>query len=80
MPDLHGHVPQLHDFLEHSARQWPDKEALVCGSRRATYAQLDQAANALAHHLVAMGVVRGDRVMVFSENTVETVVSFWGVA
>jgi amino acid adenylation domain-containing protein len=78
MPDLHGHVPQLHDFLEHSARQWPDKEALVCGTRRATYAQLDQAANALAHHLVAMGVVRGDRVMVFSENTVETVVSFWG--
>ena len=77
MPDLHGHVPQLHDFLEHSARHWPDKEALVCGTRRATYTQLDQAANALAHHLVARGLVRGDRVMVFSDNTVETVVSFW---
>lgn len=77
MPDLHGQVPQLHDFLEHSAKHWPDKEALVCGTRRANYAQLDQAANALAHHLVASGVARGDRVMVFGENTVETVVSFW---
>lgn len=77
MPELHGWVPQLHDYLEHSARQWPDKEALVCGTRRITYSQLDAEANALAHHLVKAGVVRGDRVMVWGENSVESVVAFW---
>ena len=69
--------PQLHDFLWQSAQQWPDKEALVCGAHRLTYAQLDAQSNALAHHLVNSGVARGERVMVFGENSVETVVAFW---
>ncbi len=76
---MHGPVPQLHDYLEHSARALPDKIALVCGDRRLTYRQLDRQANALAHLLVERGVERGDRVIVFGDNTVETVVAFWGV-
>jgi amino acid adenylation domain-containing protein len=77
MDTLHDAVPQLHDYLAHSARRLPDKVALVCAKQRLTYRELDARANALAHTLAANGVERGDRVMVFADNTVETVVSFW---
>jgi amino acid adenylation domain-containing protein len=79
MADMHGSIPQLHDFLEHSARRLPDKVALVCQTQRFTYAQIDRRANALAHTLVERGVGRGDRVIVFGDNTVDTVVAFWAV-
>src|SRR5262249_29788916 len=61
------------------AARLPDKVALVCGEQRVTYAQLDARANALANTLLARGVQRGDRVLVFADNTVEAVVSFWAV-
>ena len=69
----------LHDYLAHSARKHPDKIALVCGSQRLTYSQIDEQSDALAHRLAAAGVQRGDRVIVFADNTAETVISFWGV-
>jgi amino acid adenylation domain-containing protein len=72
-------VPLLHDFLIESARRLPDKVALVCQSQRVTYAELDRQSNALAHALIARGVSRGDRVIVFADNTVAAVVSFFGV-
>jgi amino acid adenylation domain-containing protein len=72
-------APQLHDYLIESARRLPDKIALVCQERRLTYAELDAQSNALAHALQARGIVRGDRVIVFADNTVEAVVAFWGV-
>ncbi len=79
-PGLH-HVatPLLHDFLEHSAARLGDKVALVVKGARVTYAELDRQANALAHALIEAGVERGDRVVVFADNTIETVISFWGV-
>ena len=64
----------LHDYLKAS-----DKVALVCAGQRLTYRELDARSNALANSLVAGGVERGDRVIVFADNTVETVVSFWAV-
>ena len=79
MQPMHGPVPLLHDYLLHSARRLPDKVALVCMKQRATYGELDARSNALAHSLVAAGVKRGDRVLVFADNTVENVVSFWAV-
>src|SRR5689334_12186533 len=76
---MNSAVPQLHDFLEHAAQREPSKVALVVKKQRYTYAELDKQANALAHTLIACGVERGDRVIIFADNTVETVVSFWGV-
>ncbi|CCV13969.1 AMP-binding protein [Mesorhizobium sp. STM 4661] len=76
---MHGAVPLLHDYLAHSASRLGEKVALVCGTQRVTYGEIEARANAIAHHLTAAGVARGDRVMIFADNTVETVVSFWGV-
>ena len=72
-------IPLLHDFLLGTAARLPDKEALTCKQDRVTYRELDQRSNALAHALVQRGVKRGDRVIVFADNTVETAVSFWAV-
>lgn len=79
MNSLHGATPLLQDYIMHSAQRLPDKVALVCMKQRLTYRELDQRSNALAHSLIALGVQRGDRVLVFGDNTVETVISFWAV-
>jgi len=79
MQITHGHVPLLHDYLIQSARVLSEKIALVCMKQRLTYSELDAHSNALANSLVAAGVDRGDRVVIFADNTVETVISFWAV-
>ena len=80
MADIHGAVPQLHDYVEHAARALGDKVALVRAKDRLTFRAIDRRANALAHALVERGVERGDRVVVFADNTVETVVVVLGGA
>ena len=77
--ELVNAIPLVQDFLADAARRLPDKEALVVAKKRYTYAELNQRANALGEALVARGVERGDRVIVFADNTVETYVAFWGV-
>lgn len=79
MQVTHGSAPLLNDYLLHSARELSEKVALVCMKQRVTYGELDARSNALAHSLIASGVERGDRVIIFADNTVETVVSFWAV-
>ena len=71
-------VPLLHDYLIESAGRLPGKVALVCGGQRVTYGELDSRSNAFAHALRRRGVARGDRLLVFMDNTVENVVAFWG--
>ncbi len=79
MHGIHGAVPLLHDYLTHSARRLPDKIALVCQGQRLSYRELDLRSDALAAALASRGVARGDRVIVYADNTVETVVAFWAV-
>jgi amino acid adenylation domain-containing protein len=68
---------QVEQFLEHSAARFPDKVALITGDDRYTYRQIDEEANRLAHALIASGVQRGDRVVIFLPNSLETVVSIF---
>jgi amino acid adenylation domain-containing protein len=72
-------VPLLHDFLIESAKRLPDKVALVCQGKRYSYAELDRQSNALARALARRGVARGDRVVLFLDNTLQAVVGFWAV-
>ncbi len=79
-PVLHDlATPLLHDFLLASAKRLPDKVALVAKKERTTYGDLDRLSSNLAAYLEKRGVARGDRVVVFGDNTLETVVSFWAV-
>ena len=70
---------QVEEFLELSARRTPDKIALVCQERRLTYRELEEQSNQLAHALIERGVLRGDRVAVYLENSVEAVLSIFAV-
>lgn len=72
-------VPLLYDLLEASARRLPDKVALVAGNVRLTYGEIEARANALAALLRERGVARGDRVIVFGDNSADTAVAFWAV-
>ncbi|MFT3868843.1 MAG: AMP-binding protein [Nibricoccus sp.] len=72
------HALLVRDFLEHNASRTPQKTALVCDGKRFTYGELDAMANRVAHTFKALGVVRGDRVAIFLQNSVETVVSIFG--
>jgi amino acid adenylation domain-containing protein len=67
----------VQSFLEESATRTPDKIALVCDEQRLTYAHIEAMANRLAHALLASGVRRGDRVLLFLPNSVEMVVGIF---
>jgi amino acid adenylation domain-containing protein len=68
----------VNNFLEYSADRLPDKVALVHQDKRYTYGEIDAMANRLARALVERGVERGDRVAIFMDNAIETVVSIFG--
>jgi len=52
----------LVDYLAESARNWPDRPALLFKGANITYGQLERDSDAFAAALVAIGVKRGDRV------------------
>ena len=49
----------------------PDHEAMVCADRRLTYAQADERATRLAHHLAGLGIGPGDHVALYLYNGTE---------
>jgi acyl-CoA synthetase (AMP-forming)/AMP-acid ligase II len=69
----------LADLFEHAADLFPDREYLVCEGKRRTYAEMEERANRLAHHLAAHGVGAGDHVGIYAYNSVEWVETLWAV-
>lgn len=63
----------LADIFEIVVDAVPEREALVCGDRRLSYAALDERANRLAHHLAGAGVGPGDHVAAYLYNGSEFV-------
>ena len=61
------------DLFESVADAIPDREALVCGSRRLTFRELDERASRLAHYLGSQGVRAGDRIGIYLFNCAEFV-------
>uniref|UniRef100_Q07U46 AMP-dependent synthetase and ligase n=1 Tax=Rhodopseudomonas palustris (strain BisA53) TaxID=316055 RepID=Q07U46_RHOP5 len=70
---------RVEDFLINSAAASPGKTALVAGERRLSYRELDDASRQLAASLVRAGVGRGDRVVVFLDNSAEAVIAIFAV-
>jgi acyl-CoA synthetase (AMP-forming)/AMP-acid ligase II len=61
------------DLVEHTVDAVPDRVAVIVGDREETYAQLDERANRLAHHLSAQGVGKDDHVGIYGFNSLEFV-------
>ncbi|MCX5701481.1 MAG: AMP-binding protein [Candidatus Omnitrophica bacterium] len=69
----------VNEFLANSARQYPNKLAVVYQKERLNYSELDKLSGALAIKLVEIGLKKGDRVALFLENSHEYLISFFGI-
>jgi acyl-CoA synthetase (AMP-forming)/AMP-acid ligase II len=69
----------LADLFEHAVDHFGEREYLVCEGKRRTYAEMEERANRLAHHLAAHGVGPGDHVGIYAYNSVEWVETVWAV-
>jgi non-ribosomal peptide synthetase-like protein len=69
----------LHHLFEAQADKRPDQIALECGTERLSYAELDRAANRLAHWLCAQGVVPGSLVALWLPRSVDAYVALLAV-
>jgi long-chain acyl-CoA synthetase len=72
-------VLNLSVFLEDSAYNVPDRDAVVLGPTRLTYAQLDGAANQVANLLVASGIGPGDKVALSCPNIPYFPIVYYGI-
>ncbi|MFD6857945.1 acyl-CoA synthetase [Rhodococcus sp. NPDC060090] len=61
------------DLVEHAIDLVPDRVALASDGRELTYAQLEDRTNRLGHYLREHGVKPGDKVGIYSRNTIEAV-------
>jgi acyl-CoA synthetase (AMP-forming)/AMP-acid ligase II len=68
------------DIARRNGRRFGTKPAVVFGDSSLSWAGLDERANRLATHLLAAGLVKGDRVAVLSTNTGEWAEIIYGLA
>ncbi|MFO7591763.1 MAG: acyl-CoA synthetase [Acidimicrobiia bacterium] len=61
----------LADLFEKVVDTVPEREALVCGDRRLTFAEVEARANRLAHAFADLGVGAGDHVALYLRNGTE---------
>lgn len=72
-------MKRLHLLLEHQSDAAPDHLAVVDRDRRLTYGELDERANQLAHVLVDEGIRPGDRVGLYLDKSLESVIGLYGI-
>ncbi|GAC1314345.1 MAG: acyl-CoA synthetase [Acidimicrobiales bacterium] len=69
----------LADLFELAVDTFGSREYLVAEGQRRTYAEMEERANRLAHHLRAEGIGPGDHVGIYAYNSVEWVESLWAI-
>ena len=69
----------IHQLFEEQAARSPDAPAVVFEQHRLTYAELNNQANRLAHHLIRIGVLPDDRVAICVERSIDMVVGLLAI-
>ncbi len=72
------HINLVSDFLFRSSQNYPSKTALFFGESSYTYGHLYRYAGNLAAFLADHGIKKGDRVIIYLENSPEAVISIFG--
>jgi fatty-acyl-CoA synthase len=67
-----------YDFLKRALVAHSTKEAVVCGNTRLTYEQFGQRVNQWASAMHSLGINKGDRVAVLSQNCHRLLEAFFG--
>ena len=70
----------VHHMLRSSSKNFPEKEALVHGKERLSYAKVGEMVMGLAEGLRRAGLTRGDRVGIYLEPSVAQVVSIFAIS
>ncbi|MDX1633956.1 MAG: long-chain fatty acid--CoA ligase [Marinobacter sp.] len=65
--------------LEISARRFPDHTAIIFYDSKLTYRELLDEVEALAGYLQSQGVAKGDRVLLYMQNSPQYVISYYAI-
>lgn len=76
---LHSDMTPVHCLFERQALLRPDAIALTFADQQLSYAELNNRANRLAHHLIRLGVRPETKVGIAMERSVEMVVGLLGI-
>ncbi len=74
-----GRVERLHEYFELTCDWRSQETAVICGSSRLTYLELEQRANRLAHLLLTRGLVADAPVGILLERSLDTYVALLGI-
>ena len=66
-------------MLERTAREVPQQTAVVLGSRKVSYRELDDTSNRIANALINLGTKKGDHVAILMSRTPDWVINCFGV-
>ncbi|TQV81102.1 condensation domain-containing protein [Aliikangiella coralliicola] len=69
----------VQELFELQVARTPDAIAVVCGTQRTSYGELNHRANQLSHHLIEQGIKPGVRVGIYAEHSLEMLVGFLGI-
>jgi long-chain acyl-CoA synthetase len=69
----------INQILEKIAEEVPQKEAVVLGTRRITYGELNEASSKVANALIGLGMKKGDHVAILMSHSPEWVINYFGV-
>lgn len=72
-------MTNLATLLENSARQFPDRTAVVLGDNRMSYGEFNAASNKVANLLLARGIKKGDKVAISIPNLPFFTVIYYGI-
>jgi long-chain acyl-CoA synthetase len=69
----------LKKILETTAREVPQKPAIILGPRRVTYQELEATSNRIAHALIESGLKRGGHAALLMSHSPEWVSNYFGI-
>lgn len=67
-------VRLLHEFLDDSIKNLPNKTAIVCGNESITYLELDKRCNKYVQLFLSLGVKKGDHIGLFTNKNIDSVI------
>lgn len=68
----------VHESLSASAKKFPEKYACCTEKENITYKQMEELTKKVASVLAGHGLQRGDRVVIYTDNSIECVISIFG--
>lgn len=74
-----GKLINVRSLIKRAAQRWPNKVMVFCKDAQITYQELYVRALAFAHTLRSHGVKKGERVIIFYENSIEFYIAYFAV-